>query len=100
MNKTNSEVQMKLLEKKLLLSADYNRLRILCTIFCYKKCCVSDIAERLSLSIAIVSHHLKIMSKNDLLSSERNGKNICYSLADNSFAKDIKKLICKYKNHC
>ncbi|OGH89820.1 MAG: hypothetical protein A2537_02250 [Candidatus Magasanikbacteria bacterium RIFOXYD2_FULL_36_9] len=100
MKKTKLDNQIELLAKKLLLSADYNRLRILCTIFCFKKCCVSDIAERLGISVAIASHHLKVMSKNDLLFSERSGKKICYSLADNSFAKDIKKLICKYKNHC
>ncbi len=100
MKKIKSDEKIRLLAKKLLLSADYNRLKILCNIFCYRKCCVSDIAEHLGLNIAIVSHHLKIMSRAELLVSERNGKQVIYSLAKNPFAKDIKKLICKYKNYC
>ncbi len=76
---------------------DENRLKILCVIFRGKKFCVSQIAEELDLSVAITSHHLKVMSKDDLVVPIRNGKMICYEMSSSSFVKDLKNFICKYK---
>jgi len=76
---------------------DENRLKILCIIFGEKKVCVSDIAKKLKLSVAIVSHHLQVMSKEDLVVPVREGKKICYELPKEDFVKDLKKFICKYK---
>ncbi len=85
------------LAKVLRTAGDENRLKILCVIFTKKKPCVSDIAEELGLSIAIVSHHLQALQKEGLLESVRDGKKMCYSLPKSMFVKDLKTFICKYK---
>ncbi|MCK9351922.1 MAG: metalloregulator ArsR/SmtB family transcription factor [Candidatus Paceibacterota bacterium] len=86
------------LAKKLQTAGDPCRLKILCYIISSKKACVSDIAKHLRMSVAIVSHHLQMLAKEDLLESERNGKRICYSFPTrNAFVTDLKKLICKYR---
>lgn len=85
------------LAKLMRTAGDESRLKILCVIFSKKKICVSDIAEDLGMSIAIVSHHLKVMSNEGLLVSIREGKRICYKLPDKPFVKDLKNFICKYK---
>jgi DNA-binding transcriptional ArsR family regulator len=76
---------------------DKSRLRILCFIFNHREFCVSAIAQELDMSIAIVSHHFQIMSKQGLVVPVRKGKNICYQLSKNNFMKDLKKFICRYK---
>ncbi|MFA5870904.1 MAG: metalloregulator ArsR/SmtB family transcription factor [Candidatus Paceibacterota bacterium] len=78
-------------------AGDESRLKILCVIFNKNKVCVSDIASHLKLSVAIVSHHLRVMSKEGLVTSVREGKKICYRLPNEPFIKDLKKFICKYK---
>ena len=85
------------LAKLMRTAGDENRLKILCIIFSKKKVCVSDIAEELGLSVAIVSHHLQVMSKEGLAVPIREGKRICYELPKGEFVKDLKKFICKYK---
>ena len=78
-------------------ASDENRLKILCEIFEGKGLCVSDLAERFGLSVAITSHHLKAMEKAGILSGARSGKKICYKLSTDTFAGDLKKIICKPK---
>lgn len=87
--------RLKELANKLTLVGDKNRLKILCTIFNKRTCCVSEIADELGLHIAVVSHHLQSLSEAGLLEPKREGKRICYSFTDDSFIKDLKKLICK-----
>ena len=76
---------------------DESRLKILCIIFNGSNVCVSDIAKKLDSSVAIVSHHLQVMSKEGLLIPVRDGKRVCYELPKKPFIKDLKKFICKYK---
>ena len=85
------------LAKLMRTAGDESRLKILCVVFSEKKVCVSDIAKSLSLSVAIVSHHLQVMSKEGLVAPVREGKRICYHLPNKPFVKDLKKFICKYK---
>ena len=85
------------LAKLMRTAGDESRLKILCVIFNKRKICVSDIAKDLGMSIAIVSHHLQVMSKEGLVLSIRDGKRICYDLPIDPFVKDLKKFICKYK---
>jgi DNA-binding transcriptional ArsR family regulator len=85
------------LAKLMRTAGDESRLKILCIIFSKRKVCVSDIAKELDMSIAIVSHHLQALSREGLLLSVREGKRICYQLPKDSFVKDLKKFICKYK---
>lgn len=85
------------LAKMMRTAGDESRLKILCIIFRRKKVCVSDIAEELDMSIAIISHHLQVMSKESLVVAVREGKRICYKLPEDPFIKDLKKFVCKYK---
>ena len=85
------------LAKLMRVAGDENRLKILCVIFNENKVCVSDIAKDLDLSVAIVSHHLHVMSQEGLVYSIREGKRICYQLPKGPFVRDLKKFICKYK---
>ena len=78
-------------------AGDESRLKILCTVFGKKKMCVSEIAEELDMSIAVVSHHLQVMFKEGLMLPVREGKKVCYELPKGTFVKDLKKFICKYK---
>jgi len=78
-------------------AGEENRLRILCVIFNKKNVCVSDIAQKLKISIALVSHHLQVMEKEKLVVSVRDGKRNCYELPKNKFSNDLKNFICKYK---
>lgn len=85
------------LAKLMRTAGDESRLKILCIIFSRKKVCVSDIAQELDMSIAIVSHHLQALLHEGLLLSTREGKRICYELPKDKFVKDLKNFICKYK---
>lgn len=76
------------------IAGDETRIRILCFMFGQKEGCVSDIAAGLDMSIAAVSHHLQIMRDNGILESERTGNMICYKLINNSFTRQLEKIIC------
>ncbi len=85
------------LAKKIRTVGDETRLKILCIIFSENRICVSEIADKLNLSVAIISHHLQALKEENILISLRDGKNINYKLSDDKFVLDLKNLICKYK---
>ena len=86
------------LAKLMRTAGDESRLKILCLLFRGQKICVSDIAKDLKMSVAIVSHHLQVMSDEGLLYPEQEGKCTFYHLPKEPFVADLKKFICKYKN--
>ena len=61
--------------------ADSTRLRILHKLF-NGPISVGVIAEALDMSQSAISHQLKYLKNSNLVKSERNGKSIYYSLAD------------------
>ncbi len=61
--------------------ADSTRLRILHKLF-NGPISVGVIAEALDMSQSAISHQLKYLKNSDLVKSERKGKSIYYSLAD------------------
>lgn len=65
--------------------SDPSRLRIL-WILCHSEECVTNIAAAVGMSDPAVSHHLRILKTNSLLSSRRIGKEVHYTLADNETA--------------
>ena len=65
---------------------DGTRLKIF-WLLCHSKECVSDIAAAVRMSRAVVSHHLQLLRKSDLVIAERVGQEIHYSLADTQEAK-------------
>ncbi|MGB0757272.1 MAG: ArsR/SmtB family transcription factor [Patescibacteria group bacterium] len=80
--------------KKLSLAGDEARIRILCLMFEYKKACVSDIASALDMSVAAVSHHLKLMREHGYFTTERIGTTVCYILVEDVFVKQLQTIIC------
>lgn len=58
------------------------RIKILACLIDGQKA-VNEIASQSHMSISAVSHQLKILQENDLVKSQRYGKNIYYSLSDN-----------------
>ena len=61
--------------------ADETRIRILCELLEGEKR-VLDIANSLALSHSAVSHQLGLLRSRKLVSFRRDGKNVCYSIAD------------------
>ncbi|MBQ9434261.1 MAG: winged helix-turn-helix transcriptional regulator [Synergistaceae bacterium] len=71
---------------------DGTRLRIL-WLLCHSKECVSNIAAALNLSTAVVSHHLQLLRRSNLVISERIGQEIHYSLAGTKEAQLLHQAI-------
>ena len=63
------------------LFGDATRVRILFELF-DRELCVSEIAEKLSMTSSAISHQLRILKQGRLVKSRREGKTVYYSLAD------------------
>ena len=55
--------------------------------------CVCDIAELLGMTKSAVSHQLKVLRSNNLVSYRKSGKNVFYSLADEHVSDIIEKAL-------
>ncbi len=53
--------------------------------------CVCDIANLLGMTKSAVSHQLKILRQNDLVTYRKSGKNVFYTLADDHVRDIIEK---------
>lgn len=62
--------------------ADETRLNIAYALTIEKELCVCDVAEIIGSSVATASHHLRYLKDNHLAKSQRKGKQVFYSLAD------------------
>lgn len=71
---------------------DTTRLKIL-WLLCHTRECVSDIAAALGVSKAVVSHHLQLLRRSGLVTAEREGQEIHYSLNVTDEAKLLHKTI-------
>ena len=71
---------------------DSTRMRILFAID-GGPLCVCDIAELLGMTKSAVSHQLKILRQNDLVTYRRAGKNAFYELADEHVRDIIEKAL-------
>ena len=65
--------------------ADETRQKIM-KLCCCKKLSVSDIVEQMGVTQPTVSHHLKILREAGLVTVERKGKEIYYSLNQEKLA--------------
>lgn len=72
--------------------SDGTRLRIL-WILCHSEECVTNIAAAIGMSDPAVSHHLRILKTNGLISSRRIGKEVHYTLADTETAHLVHQMI-------
>jgi DNA-binding transcriptional ArsR family regulator len=61
--------------------ADYNRVLLLYAIVDEPQS-VSQLAQRVGLTQPAVSHHLRIMRESKVVSAERHGKYVYYSVTD------------------
>ncbi len=62
--------------------ADPTRVHILSLLLTEKEMCVSDIAQKVSVSQSAISHQLRLLKQMHLIRFRREGRNILYSLAD------------------
>lgn len=74
------------------LLGDPSRLRIV--VACLKKpLAVSDIADRLGLSVSLVSHHLRLLKGARLVKAERQGKQVFYSADDDHVRRMVEDMV-------
>ena len=60
---------------------DSTRIKILCLLFQGEKC-VQEISDAAGASQSAVSHQLRLLKQARLVRARRQGKQVCYSLAD------------------
>ena len=80
-----------ILAKQIKIIGEPNRLKIICLLKSEPRC-VCEIFEFLRLPQNLVSHHLKILLDARIITNERNGKKIIYSLSQKNTTKLLKKL--------
>lgn len=97
MKKEKKSKKIDHLAKSLKVAGEESRIKIICTLIEQEKICVSDMAKKLNMSIAISSHHFKELHRAGLVKSKREGKTICYYLNNSPLVADLKRFICKYK---
>ncbi|NCB93063.1 MAG: ArsR family transcriptional regulator [Clostridia bacterium] len=73
---------------------DSTRIRILFVLF-EAEVCVCDLAQVLNMTQSAISHQLKILKQNKLVTSRREGKSIFYSLADGH----VRSIIAQGREH-
>ena len=73
---------------------DSTRIKILCVLFEGEKC-VQEITDATGASQSAVSHQLRILKQARLVRNRRQGKQICYCLADDH----VKTILGMAKDH-
>ena len=58
-----------------------------------KELCVSDITERVGLSMSAVSHQLQKMEAAGIVESRQEGRTICYLLCETKLVKDLRECV-------
>lgn len=76
--------------KLLKVLADETRLKIVYALTIEDRLCVCDVAAIIDASVAMASHHLRSLKDNGLAKSEREGKLVYYSLADEHVYQIVK----------
>ncbi len=96
MQRHTTTPQLKRLALQLRTIGDDTRLCILCVLIAEQRACVSDIAQAVQMTVATVSHHLQVLTKEKVVTRTREGKYIYYALSKETFVTDLKRHICKY----
>jgi DNA-binding transcriptional ArsR family regulator len=80
------------------LLGDPSRLRIV--VSCLRKpLAVSDIAEKLGLSVSLVSHHLRLLKGARLVRAERQGKQVFYGADDTHVRRMVEDMVTHVAEH-
>lgn len=78
-NETKEIKQVTKLSELLKLVGDPSRLKLLC-ILRQKEHCVCELIDHVSLSQSLISHHLQDLRKIGIVSDEKRGQYVYYSL--------------------
>ena len=70
--------------------ADETRLKIAYSLTLEEEMCVCDVAAVIDSSVATASHHLRYLRDHSLAKSQRKGRMVYYSLADNHVHQLVK----------
>ena len=87
-----------LLAQRLKVLGDPCRMRIFCMLFAKRAVCVSEIADEMGVSVAVVSHHVRALARAGYVLPQRAGKQVCYVLTSDAFVDDVRSLLCKYRS--
>lgn len=68
------------------------RLKIAMGLFKKEECNVMIMAEKLQISQPVISQHLAIMKKGNIVDFKREGNRICYFLKDETIKNIIKNI--------
>jgi DNA-binding transcriptional ArsR family regulator len=80
------------------LLGDPSRLRIV--VSCLRTpLAVSDIADKLGLSVSLVSHHLRLLKGARLVRAERQGKQIFYGADDVHVRRMVEDMVTHIREH-
>lgn len=80
------------------LLGDPTRLRIV--VACLRTpLAVSDIAERLGLSVSLVSHHLRLLKGARLVRAERQGRQVYYGADDMHVRRMVEDMVTHIEEH-
>jgi ArsR family transcriptional regulator, lead/cadmium/zinc/bismuth-responsive transcriptional repressor len=80
------------------LLGDPSRLRIV--VSCLRApLAVSDIAERLGLSVSLVSHHLRLLKGARLVRADRQGKQVFYAADDAHVRRMVEDMVTHIGEH-
>ena len=74
------------------LIGDSTRLKIL-WLLCHSNECVINIAAAIDMSSPAVSHHLKVLKQQGLITQKREGKEVYYTLADTREAEIVHEAV-------
>jgi DNA-binding transcriptional ArsR family regulator len=72
--------------------SDSSRVKIL-WLLCHCEECVTNIAVAVGMSPPAVSHHLRVLKQNQLISYRKDGKEVYYKLADTELAKQVHRIV-------
>lgn len=67
---------------------DPSRLRIF-WVLCHSEVCVSNLSELLQMSSPAISHHLRQLKDAGLVTTRREGKEVCYRVVDTPEARTL-----------
>lgn len=88
-----NEEEMAVLVDLFKVFGDYTRIRVLAVLLDTPSVCVSDMAQVLGMTASAISHQLRILKQSKLVKSQREGKQIYYSLADEHVVLILEKAI-------
>lgn len=74
------------------LISDPTRLKIL-WLLCHTEDCVANIAAAVEMTSPAVSHHLRVLKQAGLLSWEKCGKEVYYTLSDTEEARMVHHIV-------